>query len=132
MAVKDMMSKIAVRNVLTATINSNTTTPGAIIDTADFDPGVGFAFAATGFTDGDYSLLIEESDDSGMSGAVTLSEKRLDLDAASVVAAVGAGDYERVSVISNLRYVRASVVSTGVTTGADLNVLFVGGKEISP
>ncbi len=132
MAVRGMLNKHAIRNVLTATINANTTTPGAIIDTADFDPGVGFAFAATAFTDGTYTLLLEESDDPGMAGAVTLTEKRLDLDDGAVAAAVGAADYDRIEVISNLRFVRASVVSTGVTTGADLNVLFVGGKEISP
>lgn len=133
MAVKDIRSDLKVSLALEAEITSDTTTAGAIFDTADFELGLMFAVASTTYTDGTYTLLIEESDDSGMAGAVAVTGDKLigSLPAVSAVTADGA-DYATVGIISNLRFVRASLVSTSTTTGAFLNVTAIQKAENMP
>lgn len=124
MAVKDIRSDLKQTLALLAAISTNTTTAGSIIDTANFELGLMFAMQLSAWTDGVYTLLLEESDDDGMAGAVAITGDKLigslpALTAATVEGAV----LETVGVISNLRYVQASIVSTGVTTGADAQVI---------
>ncbi len=132
MPVQEQATKQVVTLALEANISSNTTTAGAIIDTADFDLGIYFALAATTYTDGTYTLKIEDGDDSGLSDAADVATGQLvygTLPAVSAVLADGA-DYSKEGVIGTKRYVRASIVSTGVTTGADLSLLCIKGAEL--
>lgn len=133
MAVKDIRSDLKVLLALEANIATNTTTAGAIIDTADFELGLMFALASTTYSDGAYLLLIEESDDSGMSGSAVVSGDKLigDLPSVAAVLADGAA-YTTVGVISNLRYVRASVVSSGTSSGADISLIAIEKAETMP
>jgi len=133
MAVNDIRSDLKVSNALLAAIVSNTTTAGAIIDTENFENGLMFTPHLSDWTDGTYTLLLEESDDAAMSGAVAITGDKLigslpALTAATVEGAV----LESVGVISNLRYVQASLVSTGVTTGADAEVIAIQKGEERP
>ncbi len=57
-------------------INSDTTTAGEIIDTKGCDGGLLFALSIA-YTLGDVTPLIEESDDSGMSGATEVPDAQL-------------------------------------------------------
>lgn len=122
------------RLALEAEIVSNTTTEGAIFDTADYDAGVYFAIAATTWVDGAYALKIEDGDDSGLSDAADVAADQLVYGTLpSIGAAIADGAaYEREGVIGTKRYVRASVVSTGVTTGAFLSVICLKDAELIP
>jgi hypothetical protein len=124
MAVKDIRSDLKQTLALLATIASNTTTAGAIIDTANFELGLMFAVQLSAWTDGTYTLLLEESDADDMTGAVAITGDKLigDLPVLSAATVEGAV-LPTVGVISNLRYVRASLVSAGVTTGATAQVI---------
>lgn len=115
-------------------IGSDTTTTGAIFDTADYDMGITFAMLCKSYTDGTFTLKIEHGDDSGLSDAA-------DVDAAMLVygslpaltAAMTEGDaMPREGIHSTKRYVRASIVSTSVTTGATLQVIIIKGPELLP
>lgn len=128
MAVNDIRSNLKQTQCFNRSISSSTTTVGVnanIIDTANFELGLMFALLASTYTTaGTYTLLLEESDDSLMVGAVTISGDKLigTLPAVSGQSPNG-GDYGTVGVISNLRYVRASIVSTGVTGSAQITVI---------
>ena len=113
MAVKDIRSNLKQTLVQNAVIATDTTTAGAILDTADFELGLMFGLQVSKYTLGTLTLLIEESEDSGMSGAVAVTGDKLigALPVATAVTAEG-GTIGTVGAISNLRYVRASVVST--------------------
>ncbi len=117
MAVQDIRSNLKEIVGFSAIITTNTTTAGAILDTSDFELGLMFSVAITVFGAGTFTLLLEESDDSGMSGAVAITGDKLIGTLPALTAATAQGvTLETVGVISNLRYVRASIVSTGTTT----------------
>lgn len=135
MAVKTQASYIRVYNALEPqVIATDTTTAGAIIDTANYDMGITFALLTTAYTDGTYTLKIEHGDDSGLSDAA-------DVDSAMLVygtlPADSAGSTEgdamaREGVHSTKRYIRASIVSTSTTTGATVQVIAIVGPEVLP
>ena len=133
MAVRDQVTKMDAFQALYEAISSDTTTVGAIFDTADYELGFSVFISAPVWTDGTYTLKLEESTDSGMSGAVDISSSKLigSLPAVSALTADG-GELGKVGVFSNLRYVRVSVVSTGTTTGATVNVTVVEHAETLP
>lgn len=133
MAVKDIRSNVQQNLALKAVIGTDTTTTGAILDTAALELGLMFALQSTLHTDGTYTLLIEESDDAGMAGAVAVTGDKLigTLPALSAVTAEG-DQLATVGVISNLRYVRPSIVSTATTTGASLQVVSTQVAENMP
>jgi len=133
MAVRDQVSKMDSFQALYEAIASDTTTVGAIIDTAHYELGFSAFISAPVWTDGTYTLKLEESDDSGMAGAVDVPAEKLigSLPAVGALTADG-GKLGKIGVFSNLRYVRISVVSTGVTTGATVNVAVVQHSEVCP
>lgn len=111
-------------------LDGNETNAGSIIDTADYDLGLYFMLLITAWTDGTHTLLLEEGDDSGLSDAATVGAEKLigSLPAPAAISADG-DTLACVGVHSTKRYVRASVVSTGVTTGAVGSLLAVKGAE---
>lgn len=133
MAVKEQVTRIKVINALEPqVIGSDTTTTGAIIDTADFDLGVSFAVLATAYTDGTFTLKIEDGDDAALADAADVDSSML---VYGTLPAVSAGASEgdvmaKEGVHSAKRYVRASIVSTSVTTGATLQVIAILGAEV--
>ena len=133
MAVKDIRSNVKQNLALLATITTDTTTAGAILDTADFENGLMFAEQVSAWTDGTYTLLIQESADSGMSGATTVSGDKLigSLPALGAATVQGAA-LETVGVIGTLRYVRASIVSASTSSGATVQVIATQVAEQMP
>lgn len=130
MATMEVVTKSNVYLVASAVIASNTTTAGAILDTAHFDRGLSFYIAASAYTDGTYKLTFTEGDDSGLSDGTTVGSEKIVVvtgtDAVNVgVTAVTAagGVFFKAGVHSTKRYVRANVVSTAVTTGATIQVV---------
>lgn len=131
MPIKDIRSDLKVLNAFNATISSNTTTNGVIIDTADYDMGIMFTLTAAAYTDGTYTPLIRESDASDMSGANDVADDNLiGTEAGAVINALNTP--KTIGIVGTKRYVRVSIVSTGVTTGAHIVGLSVMKPEILP
>lgn len=133
MATKDQVTTFTGLLSLSALITTDTTTNGAIIDTAEYDLGNSFLMHIGLYTDGTYTMQIQESDDSGMSGATLVSGDQIigTLPVLSAVTASG-GVIAEVGVISNKRFLRAQIVSTSTSTGASVHVDFIGGNEYKP
>ncbi len=117
---RDIHDNLDVRSALhTATISSSTTTVGQVIDTLGFG-ALEFLFSIRAFTDGVYTPLLEESTALNMSGSNVVDSTNMFGTTAAVAAALVANDavaklgYK----VTTKRYVRLSIVSTVVTTGA--------------
>lgn len=133
MAVRDQVTRFDGYQGSYDVISSNTTTVGATFDTANHELGFSVLISAPAWTDGTYTLLLEESDDAGMAGAVTIPAAKLIGDFPAVSAATVDGvALGKVGVFSNLRYIRVSVVSTGVTTGATIRTTVIKHSEYLP
>jgi len=104
-------------------IASDTTTAGVIIDSLGFE-SMEFFIASGTITDGTYDVILEDGDDSGLSDAAVIDPE---LVLGSLPQFVAADDNitERVGTITKKRYVRMSIVSTGVTTGGTLSAVAV-------
>lgn len=120
MAKFDQKNDIKVANALDIqTISSDTTTAGDIIDLQGFNACT-FAFQTGTVTDGDYTVLIEEGDDSGLSDAAAVADA--DLIGTEAGASFSADTDDNVvgtvGYRGDKRYVRLSIVSTNTTSGA--------------
>lgn len=135
MPVKEHVTQQEVRNALEyQEIASNTTTVGAIFDTRNYDMGIYFALQLIAWTDGAYALLLEDGDDAALSDAAAVPAANLVYGTLpSLGAAIAEGAMlPREGVHSTKRYIRASIVSTGVTSGAFAQVLIVKDAEMLP
>lgn len=141
MAVREMVTHMRPVLAFQGAVSSNTTTNTQIIDTANFDLGVTFTMSAPVYTDGTYQLTFQEGDESDLSDAVTVDSVKVVPIADSAQDAVNTGITAitadggvlvKAGLHSTRRYVRAQIVSTGVTTGATLNLVFTGGAEVLP
>lgn len=111
---RDLHSNIDELNALNfAAISSNTTTVGNIIDTQGFE-SVEMIAALGVRTDGTYTLKLEDGDDSGLADAADVAAADL---LGALTAMTASNQVARVGCITKKRYVRLSIVSTGVTTG---------------
>lgn len=111
------------------TINTNTTTAGVIIDTQGFE-SIEWVIQSAAITDGTYVAKIEDGDDSGLSDAADVATELV----LGTLPSFGAADdnvVKRVGCIAKKRYVRLSLVSTGVTTGGALGAVAVQGHPHS-
>lgn len=109
-----------------AAITTNTTTAGVEIDTQGYNSLV-FAIQSATITDGTFTPLIEESDASG-SGYAAVADADLSVTEASV-AFVAADDnvVKKIAYTGAKRYVKLSLVSTGVTSGGTIGALAILG-----
>lgn len=117
-------ARVAVPNTA---ISGNGTTAGNIIDTKGYG-SLTFLIVGGTITDGVYAPVVNESDDSGMSGETavaadfligTLAEATLDSDDDNVV--------KRLGYVGHKRYVTCDISATGVTTGGNVSVVAVLG-----
>lgn len=126
MAVKDIRSHAQSNVALSANVTTDTTTNGAILDTANFDLGLMFTLMASEYTDGTYDVTIEHGNDAALADAAALSSDNLIGTLANMqltaVSASGA-KLKTIGVFGNKRYVRLNIVSTAVVTGANLQVI---------
>lgn len=123
---RDLKVEIAL-NV--AAITSNTTTVGNIIDVRDAGR-VNFSMFSGARTDGSYVILLEESDASDLSGSNAVADGDMlgqDPDSATAPEAqatiTAANKIKKIGYVGTKAYVRPSIVSTSVTTGATLGCL---------
>lgn len=111
-----------------AAITTNTTTTGAIIDTAQYE-SLEFYFISGTITDGVYTVQIFHGNDSGLSDAVQLTGEEL-LGSVVFSLAADSNKTKRIGYVGKKRYVRVSIVSTGVTTGGTLGAVAVLGTPL--
>lgn len=133
MAVNDIRSNLLETVALTRTIATVGTITGAIIDTADFELGLMFSVDVTTFGSGEtITLILEESDFDDMASPSVISGDKLigTLPVLTAVIAEGA-TLETVGVISNKRYVRASI-STVTTNSSTIVVTATQKAENMP
>lgn len=97
-----------------ANITTDTTTAGAIIDTAGFEACEILTASGT-ITDGAYAMLLQEGDAANLSDAATVSAEETLGDCSYALAEDDTP--KRVGYIGKKRYVRLSWVSTATTTG---------------
>lgn len=95
-----------------AAIASDTTTVGNIIDTAAHE-SLEFIMQLGTVTTGDFTLLLEESDDSGLAGSNVVAAADI---LGALVVTTASDQLTRVGYVGKKRYVRASIVSdnTGI------------------
>jgi len=116
-------------------ISTDTTTTGAIIDTKDYDRGIVFTLLCSAYTDGTYTPLLEEGDDSGLSDATAVPDANLiGTEAGAALSAVDAegSTLNSLGAFGTKRYLRLSIVSTSTSTGATVGAVFHGATEVQP
>jgi hypothetical protein len=131
---KDLFNNVVIKNALnTQAIATDTTTAGAIIDTAGFE-SLTFAVQSGTLTDGSYTVLLQEGDNSGLSDAEAVADS--DLLGTEAGASFALADDNKVTKIGYLgtkRYVRLSLVSADTTTGGTLGaVAILGHARFNP
>jgi hypothetical protein len=140
MATRDITTSIRNEIALNvAAITSNTTTNGNIIPVADFESGVNFTIFSGDYTDGTYDVLVEHGNDSGLSDAAAVADTELlGEDPASSTAPEAqaqisaANKIKKIGYVGAKAFVRISIVSTSVTTGATLGAIVEKKPEIMP
>ncbi len=108
-------------------ISSNTTTAGNTIDVRGYNK-VTFAIIGEAYTDGTYTPLISESNDSGMSGENAVADAELvsfGTGAPEANAALTSATTKTISYTGIKDYVTCDIVSTGVTSGATVTVIAI-------
>ena len=136
MPIRDIRNNLKPILAQTDVISTDTTTDGAIVDTADFDQGVVFLFLATAYTDGTYTPLLEESATGAFAGEETaIADKNMQGTEAG--AALSAADAElgvlgSIGITGTLRYIRSTIVSASTSTGATITTIAVMAPELVP
>lgn len=137
MTPRDHESEFSVTNAIPPqAITTDTTTNGAVIDTAGYQ-SLTFVFHLGDWTDGTYTPVIKDSDDSGMSGEAVVTDANLLPDGTGQEAAVAAAlvadnATAKLGYRGSKRYVTCDIVSTSTSSGtAGLSVVAIqeGGKR---
>jgi len=123
--------------IVSTDITSTGTTNGTIIDTQGFD-SVHFIIKVDGYSGGTYTPLINESDDSGMSGETAVADSELvaiDTDGSAVTSgeeaavALSAAGVAKIAYVGSKRYITCDIVASGTDSpyGATVTVLAAKG-----
>lgn len=125
--------QIVLEALASIAISANETNNGIIIDTADYDMGIKFAFDVSAYTDGSFAVSYEDGDDPALADAAAVATDKVIGDAV-VLTAVTAADapFKGNGVFSTRRFVRPVITSTGVSTGATLSGVAVLMGEYNP
>lgn len=124
MASQDINFKTKVEPAVDAqVINSNTTTQGNVIDlndgTNNFE-ALEIVLQTGLYTDGDYSLVLEDSDDNSVFGVVGAE------DILGTNTVLSADDLtSHIGYVGKKQFVRVSVLSANVSTGATISALAI-------
>ena len=124
---KDLHNNTVGSVALAATISSNTTTAGNIIDTRGFE-AIEFYIASGTLTDGAYAVLVEDGDESNLSDAAAVADDQLlGTEANASFTDTDDNTVKRIGYVGGKRYVRLSLVSTSVSTGGSFTAIAVQG-----
>lgn len=119
---RDHANNITIRPVIApGTYNNAGTTPwvGAIIDRLGYD-SLTYAIATGTLSDADatYTVLLEESNDSGMSGATVVADADLiGTEAAAGFTFADDGETRKLGYVGNARYTRLTVTPAAANSG---------------
>lgn len=133
---RDIRSNLAVDLAFYAAIAADTTTNGQVLDTAHYDGGIMFAFAAPIYASGTFTPLIEESI-SATGPWTTIPDTRLigTTVEAAITAATAVGDVMPTIGLKWLageaRWVRVNVVSAGGASGT-IAAVTIKNPELKP
>lgn len=121
---RDLHNNISVEPALdVAVITTDTTTAGDIIDTRSAE-AVEFVIVSGTLTDGTYTPLVEDGDDSGLSDAAAVADADLlGTEADAAFAATDDNAVKKVGYAGSKRYVRLSLVSASTTTGGTIGAV---------
>lgn len=111
----DLAHDINVIQCLDADITTNTTTQGGIVDTQGYGPGLAFALGLPTAVSGTFTLYLEEGDESDLSDAAEITNIVFSDDADLAAQVADGGVWAKQGTYDTKRYVRASVVSTGIS-----------------
>jgi hypothetical protein len=128
MAKKDLHNNIQpVVAVNIQAIASNTTVTGNAIDLAGFQ-GCEFIFVTGTVTDGDYAVEITECDTTGGDYTAVADADLLGTEAAtSTLDNTDDNKYGKIGYIGSKQFVKATITSTNVTTGATVGMVALKG-----
>lgn len=133
---RDIKSSLKPYLAFLGTISTDTTTTGTIIDTADFDGGFKFDFVCSAYTDGTYTPLVYEGDESNLSDKTEVADTNMipqsggEAAAALSAVTVEGAAIESLGIFGTKRYVRLDIVSTSTSSGATIVVTANGVSEI--
>lgn len=120
--IKDLYNNVKMENALDATaIGTDTDTNGAVIDTQGFQSGV-ISLKLVAYTDGAAVGKVQEGDSSDGSDMADIPAARVIGGGASLGAA---NEVDKIGYVSNKRYVRVVVTTTGTTTGLTASAVSV-------
>tara|TARA_Y100001970_G_scaffold266398_1_gene355045 strand:+ start:7182 stop:7583 length:402 start_codon:yes stop_codon:yes gene_type:complete len=115
----------------TTAISSDTTTNGVIIDTAGYE-SILFIIQSGTITDGTYTSLIQEGDDSGLSDAASVADADLTNTEASIAfAATDDNTSKSIAYVGDKRYVRLNIVSASTSSGGTLSAVAIKGDPLA-
>lgn len=133
---KDLMNNVNLKRCLSpASVSDNTAQVGQIIDRQGYN-SLTYAIASGSLADADvvFTVLLEESDDSGMSGATAVSDA--DLLGTELLAAPLFSDDDKVFKLGykgNKRYTRLTITPSGNASAAVLcAIAILGHPDVAP
>jgi hypothetical protein len=123
---KDLYNKILQKVAFnTQAISTDTTTNGEIIDLQGFDSAT-FIIQSGSLTDGTYTPLIHEGNESDLSDASAVADADLiGTEAAAAFSATDDNKSKRIGYVGGKRYIRLSLVSASTSTGGTLSAVAV-------
>jgi len=129
---KELYSSYKVSNAFdTQAITSDTTTNGDIIDTAEYGSLL-FVIQSGTLTDGTYTVLIHEGDESNLSDAAAVADADLtNTEASASFAATDDNTVTKIGYVGSKRYVRLSLVSASTSSGGTLGAIAIQGSPIT-
>lgn len=133
---RDLFTNINVRRVISpVSVSDNTAQVGQIIDRKDFE-SLTYLIATGSIADADatFAVLLEESDDSGMSGATAVVDA--DLLGTEVLAGFRFDDdneTRKLGYVGSKRYTRLTITPSGNASAAVISaVALMGHPQIKP
>jgi len=126
---KELYSSYKVSNAFdTQAITSDTTTNGDIIDTAEYGSLL-FVIQSGTLTDGTYTVLIHEGDESNLSDASAVDDADLtNTEASASFASTDDNTVNKIGYVGSKRYVRLSLVSASTSSGGTLGAIAIQGS----
>lgn len=131
-----LYNDVLTRATLPIALRTNGTANGTTVDKADLTGGAdGFTSAllvvlAGTITDGTHTVIVQDSDDGSAWGAAATGDVQ---GPAATLTSANSNTVAELGYTGGKRYVRASVTTTGATTGGTLGaVVVLGGETSSP
>lgn len=136
---RDQAHNITLRPVIAPAANADLgTTPlvGSIIDRLGYDSlTYGIITGTLSDANATYAVLLEESDDSGMSGANAVADADLiGTEAAAAFTYANDGVTRKLGYVGNKRYTRLTITPTGADSGNSpiAAIAILGGAHVRP